>query len=120
MRHTLIVIAILLPLAATAARDPSDHGPYAVGFTRRTYTKPSETTGEPRALDTWIWYPALPGTGSADGAVLPDAPAARAMLPLVVFSHGSCGFPGQSPFLTETLASWGFVVAVPHHPGNTK
>ena len=36
-----------------------------------------------------------------------------------MFSHGSCGFPGQSPFLTETLASWGFVVAAPPHPGNT-
>jgi predicted dienelactone hydrolase len=119
MRHNLVVIVILLPLAAAAARDPSDHGPYAVGFTRRTYTKPSETTGQPRALDTYIWYPAVAGTGSPDGAVLPDAQVARRRSPLVVFSHGSCGFPGQSPFLTETLASWGFVVAAPPHPGNT-
>jgi predicted dienelactone hydrolase len=119
MRHNLVVIVILLPLAAAAARYPSDHGPYAVGFTRRTYTKPSETTGQPRALDTYIWYPAVAGTGSPDGAVLPDAQVARRRSPLVVFSHGSCGFPGQSPFLTETLASWGFVVAAPPHPGNT-
>jgi predicted dienelactone hydrolase len=119
MRHILLAIAILLPLAAFAARDPSKHGPYAVGFTRRTFTKLSETTGEPRALDTSIWYPADAAAGSAGGAVLQDAPVVRRKLPLVVFSHGSCGFPGQSPFLTETLASWGFVVAAPPHPGNT-
>ena len=119
MRHLLLAIAILFPLAAFAARDPSAHGPYAVGFTRRTYTKPSETTGQPRALDTYIWYPAVAGTGSPDGAILRDAQVARRRSPLVLFSHGSCGFQGQSPFLTETLASWGFVVAAPPHPGNT-
>src|SRR5262249_3350936 len=107
------------PLSAFATRDPSDHGPYAVGFTRRTYTKPSETTGQPRALDTAIWYPAVPGTGSPDGALLRDAQMARRRSPLVLFSHGSGGLPGPSPFLTETLASWGFVVAAPPHPGNT-
>ena len=26
--------------------------------------------------------------------------------------------PAQSPFYVETLASWGFVVAAPPHPGN--
>jgi predicted dienelactone hydrolase len=118
MRHAVLLLATL-PLAAFAAPDPSAHGPYAVGFTRRTFTKPSETTGEPRALDTYIWYPAVAGSGSADGAILSDAPMARRRSPLVMFSHGSCGFPGQSPFLTEALASWGFIVAAPPHPGNT-
>ena len=40
-------------------------------------------------------------------------------MPLVVFSHGSCGIPNQSQFLTAQLASHGFVVAAPPHPGNT-
>jgi predicted dienelactone hydrolase len=119
MCRVLLVLLMLLPPTVFAAPDPTGHGPYAVGFTRRTYTKPSETTGQPRALDTYIWYPAVGGAGSADGAVLRDAAPARRRSPLVMFSHGSCGFPGQSPFLTETLASWGFVVAAPPHPGNT-
>jgi len=114
-----VFLFVLLPVTAFAVSDPSRHGPYPVGFTRRTYTKPSETTGAPRALDTWIWYPAVAGTGSPDGSLRRDARVARRKLPLVVFSHGSCGYPGQSPFLTETLASWGFVVAAPPHPGNT-
>jgi predicted dienelactone hydrolase len=37
----------------------------------------------------------------------------------VLFSHGSCGTPLQSKFLTPLLASWGFVVVAPPHPGNT-
>ena len=94
MRHILLAIAILLAFAAFAAPDPSGHGPYAVGFTRRTYTKPSETTGQPRALDTYIWYPAVAGTGSPDGAILRNAQVARRRSPLVLFSHGSCGFQG--------------------------
>jgi hypothetical protein len=75
MRHTLVVIVILLPIAAAAARDPSDHGPHAVGFTRRTYTKPSETTGQPRALDTYIaCLPEFCGVGCEPGALsLADA-----------------------------------------------
>jgi predicted dienelactone hydrolase len=36
-----------------------------------------------------------------------------------MFSHGSCGYPGQSTFLTALLASQGFIVAAPPHPGNT-
>jgi dienelactone hydrolase len=36
-----------------------------------------------------------------------------------MFSHGSCGFPNQSTFLTARLASYGFVVVAPPHPGNT-
>ena len=36
-----------------------------------------------------------------------------------MFSHGSCGYPNQSTFLTALLASHGFVVVAPPHPGNT-
>jgi predicted dienelactone hydrolase len=38
--------------------------------------------------------------------------------PVLVFSHGSCGIPTQSLYLTTVLASYGFVVAAPPHPGN--
>jgi predicted dienelactone hydrolase len=36
-----------------------------------------------------------------------------------MFSHGSCGLPTQSTFLWPLLASRGYVVVAPPHPGNT-
>ena len=48
----------------------------------------------------------------------PDLPAAELVgqpFPLVLFSHGFCGFRQQSSFLTTAIASWGFVVAAPEH-----
>ena len=39
--------------------------------------------------------------------------------PLVVYSHGSGGLRFVSSFLTEVLASHGFVVIAPDHSGNT-
>ncbi|HJQ84443.1 MAG TPA: prolyl oligopeptidase family serine peptidase [Candidatus Binatia bacterium] len=76
-----------------------------------------------RPLDTTIWYPAAPGSSPIDpsyGAVL-NAPLdpSGGPYPLLMFSHGSCGYPEQSIFLTARLASYGFVVAAPPHPGNT-
>lgn len=78
---------------------------------------------QPRALQTSIWYPAAPGSGPinpASGGVV-DAPVdgSGAPYPILMFSHGSCGFPNQSTFLTARLASYGFVVVAPPHPGNT-
>jgi dienelactone hydrolase len=36
-----------------------------------------------------------------------------------MFSHGSCGYPLQSTFLLPLIASRGYVVVAPPHPGNT-
>lgn len=117
-----IAPALLLLLSVTAHAAVPElpaRGPYPVGFTQRTFTKASVTTGAPRVLDTLIWYPAVAGTGSAEGAILRDAEVAPKRHPLILFSHGSCGIPNQSPFYMEALASFGFVVAAPPHPGNT-
>ena len=48
-----------------------------------------------------IWYPAVPGTGTLERNinVLRDAAVLERRLPLVMFSHGACAFPEQSPFL---------------------
>ncbi len=40
-------------------------------------------------------------------------------LPIIMFSHGSGGMPYQSTYYTRHLASHGFVVVAPPHPGNT-
>ena len=120
MRRTLSITLSLLAipaLAAAAGPDFTQHGPHEVGRRIVQWTKASETTGAPRVLDTLIWYPAEAGTGSPD-VTTNDAPVAEGRWPVILFSHGSCGLPAQSPFYVETLASWGFIVAAPPHPGN--
>lgn len=76
-----------------------------------------------RVLDTSIWYPAPRGSGTNNPtyAAIVDAPLdpSRGPYPLLMFSHGSCGDPNQSIFFTALLASYGFIVAAPPHPGNT-
>src|SRR5690606_33792011 len=81
-------------------------------------------------LTVELWYPALPAPGAdpSDYGTLSltrnayrDAPADRRAVPfpLVAFSHGYGGVRYQSTFLTEHLASHGFVVVAPDHPHNT-
>ena len=50
----------------------------------------------------------------------PRAPAAGAKWPLVVFSHGSGAFRASYIYLTEFLASHGFVVMACDHTGNAR
>jgi predicted dienelactone hydrolase len=118
--HRLLVLAgVAFAAVAFAADDYTAPGPFPIGFTVVELTKNSVTTGEPRLLTTQVWYPAAAGTGTAQGPYLRDADVAKGRFPLVVFSHGSCGVPNQSPFLMEALASRGFILAAPPHPGNT-
>ncbi len=99
-------------------------GPYTPGVRVVTMTKPSAVTpSETRVLDTYVWYPAPAGGAPLDSALgaVVDAPldAAGGPYPVVMFSHGSCGYPNQSTFLWPLVASYGFVVVAPPHPGNT-
>jgi predicted dienelactone hydrolase len=71
-----------------------------------------------------IWYPAaeLARALAVDEqlrGVSGAPPAAGGPFPVVVFSHGADSSPVQSTFLTSHLASHGFVVAAPTHPGTT-
>jgi predicted dienelactone hydrolase len=110
---------------------PDAPGPYPVGVT----TISVESAG--RTLPVEVWYPAR-GGGSAAEYVLQigvlelarfQSPlSARrdgrldrrgAPYPVVVFSHGNGGLRLQSVYLTEYLATHGFVVAAPDHVGNT-
>ncbi len=100
-------------------RDPAARGPYSVGLTKMTFERPSNADGTPRKLETWIWYP-------ADGVAGDAAPATDALpatnggpFPIVIFSHGNGGQPQFQKYFTEHLASWGFIVAAPPHPGDT-
>ncbi len=129
----LILVFLSMSISIVHAQRPDApsyalRGPYAVG-TRDYVIQDNE-----RPLELTIWYPAenpdnlpeetvyLEGTLLAlDGNALRDAPPliGDSNYPLVLFSHGSGGFRLQSRFLTEHLASHGFVVVAPDHPGNT-
>jgi len=105
-------------------RSPTQPGPFGIGVRRITFTKDSASNpGTPRPLETVIWYPTQPGAGPVDpllgGVVGAPLSTDGGPWPLLMFSHGSCGTPTQSLFFTPFLATYGFVVAAPPHPGNT-
>lgn len=100
---------------------PGERGPWIAGTAEATFEGPAG------AMPVQVWYPAteagdglyryddfLEGTAREDA--VPDCAAAR---PVVVFSHGNGGLRYQSIFLTEHLASQGWVVVAPDHVGNT-
>jgi predicted dienelactone hydrolase len=109
---------------ASTCVDVRSNGPFAAGVRVVRFTKPSVVNpSQSRGLDTVVWYPAAAGAGPIDptyNAAL-DVPldGSGSPYPLLMFSHGSCGFPAQSTFLMPSLASHGFIVAAPPHPGNT-
>jgi predicted dienelactone hydrolase len=111
--------------ATASAFDPGAPGPYPVGVTEITFERKSTTTGEPRTLKTLIWYPAdesaktQPEEVTLHGVIDAKLTNDNLPLPIIMFSHGSGGLPWQSTFYTAHLASHGFVVVAPPHPGNT-
>lgn len=132
MRTASVLLAALLFLAGAAIAAPPAPdalGPYAVGRT----TFPVVDSDRVRSLLVDVWYPVDPGDAAGDPAfyelviigldsqnAIQDAPLSDAgPFPLVVFSHGNGGLRFQSLFLTEVLASHGFVVIAPDHSGNT-
>ena len=89
-----------------------------------------------RALTVDLWYPAAPSSGAqrevytaslpsqppaapatftVPGVAVRDAPAAGKGYPLVVVSHGYSNSPAAMTWLTENLASKGYVVAAIRH-----
>lgn len=117
MRGRRSALALVGGLAVLAAARTAA-GAFPVGTTTRTFTTTS-VSGAPRTLTTIVWYPAVRRTGTPDALGLRDATERRGRFPLIVFMHGTCGRPDEATYLTEGLASQGFVVAAPAHPGLT-
>lgn len=129
----LLLTALMLPWLPAASAQSSDtplfatRGPYPVGVREFVI----EDAGRPMAVT--VWYPALNLTGAPEetvylpdlfpiaGQAIADAPpdVAGGPYPLVIFSHGFGGFRYQSTYLTEHLASYGFVVMSADHPGSS-
>ncbi len=62
---------------------------------------------------------APPGFLDTESSGVQDAPFAEdGPFPVIVFSHGNGGIGVQSFFLTEYLASHGYIVVCPDHTGN--
>jgi dienelactone hydrolase len=109
---------------AGTCSDVRARGPWGAGATHIVFTKQSAVDPlEPRPLDTYIWYPTAVGAGPIDAATnaVLDAPLdpSGGPYPVVLFSHGSCGYSLQSSFLMPLIAARGYVVVSPPHPGNT-
>lgn len=131
------------------APDPGEWGPFPVGVKTFEFTDPEPPfSNEPRFLRTEIWYPTTDEYGDGpyevydlatdappelaevfatvhiDGLqtrIVRDAPlrTADGPYPLVFFSHGAYGVRFQSTYLTEKLASHGYIVVAPDHLENT-
>lgn len=108
---------------------PAAEASFGVGFRQMTVKDPAGK----RDLAVDVWYPTAKGTTgtAARYALLPTAyidskvaiadatMAAGAPYPLIVYSHGSGGQNFIASFLTEELASQGFVVVAANHTGDT-
>ncbi len=147
--HIALIIVVLFSLSVVFGQDSKPepvglrpdaptyalHGPFWVGT--REFTIPDKEGKRP--LPVTVWYPALNPTGaeesitytydpgpSLDPFTLPGKALDQALpdltkgpYPLVIFSHGNVGFRYFSSYLTEHLASYGFVVLAVDHTGNT-
>ena len=82
----------------------------------------SATDADGKAFAVGVWYPAQGGSSTPNGpnvmGAIQDAPVAGYGLPLVVISHGNGGGMTSHIDLAMALASAGYVVAAPMHPGD--
>lgn len=129
-RRVAIACCAMMSLAACVGgelswpADPTQRGPYAVGHA--SVEIPSPVGGKVAVL---LWYPAEAVGGDTGAAYAYRYGNAGCVLfgaaalddgephPVIVFAHGAGAIPDQSTFITEHLASHGFVVAAPRIPG---
>ena len=104
---------------------PEEWGPLQVGALTMEWT---DSRGKEMVAE--VWYPAVPDSSDVPEPYPPlglageafrrvDANTAYGPYPLVAFSHGYGGIRFQSIYLTEFLASHGFVVVSAQHRYNT-
>ncbi len=92
---------------------------HPVGF---QIVQASDADGKPFPIGIWYptqahpWHTTVTSAGLMD--VARDAPVSGRDLPLIVMSHGNGGGLGSHIDLALTLASAGYVVAAPTHPGD--
>jgi len=116
-----IALAVVVACAGTARAlpDPTADGPDLVGYVRTTFVRTGTVTPGERSMESVVWYPAEVAGEPQDGLGYADAWVRAGRHPVLVYSHGGCAYPEVSTFLTRGLASWGFIVIAPSHPGDT-
>lgn len=106
----------------------AQRGAFSVGVKTIQITDASRK----RTITAEVWYPTQSKDGSTAydaiigqtpakivGRAKRDAPPQSGKFPLIVASHGQPGTRYQFAYLSEHLASYGFVVANLDHPGST-
>jgi predicted dienelactone hydrolase len=105
--------------------EPDRWGPYGVGVETLEFV---DARGKELVVE--VWYPAVVEPGAVadpyeeiklalDAHREAPADLRGAPYPLLAFSHGFMAIRYQSAFLTEWLASHGYVIVAPDHPDNT-
>ena len=118
----LVTILVASPAAARclATTDLSQAGTHPVGFQTVTLVDTSRPTppngsypGAPsRTLVTQIWYPSAPGSSGVNAPV----DVAGGPYPIIVHGHALFDDRAGEAYLTQHLASHGYVVAAPDFP----
>jgi len=122
MRASLYILLTLLVSACggRATKESAVPAPTGVGIRSFVFND----SARKRELVTKVWYP-TPVTQGYKPAIIFDtgavenAPMPKEKHPVVFLSHGSGGYAETLSWLATTLASNGFVVIAPNHPGDT-
>ena len=112
MRWVLTIVVILLAIQVKAAESR-----HAIGVRQASFIDQSRTVkassgfagASERRLDVTIWYPAQKAGGET-------ALAVGGPWPLVIYSHGTNGYPGNNMHMVNDLVSHGYIVAAPAYP----
>lgn len=118
-RITRVLVAVAIVAAAGSTAAQSSPRPVPVGV-----QVAGVTDVDGKTFPVGVWYPAdvaptpPAGGGAGDLGAVQNAPVGGRALPLVVISHGNGGGMMGHIDLVLTLASAGYVVAAPNHPGD--
>jgi len=113
--------------SADSGQPDGSTGEIRVGYRESTLTYTPRGAQEERTLSVSLWYPTQDERGEFTAYqsifvrddVMGDAqPALAENAPLLIFSHGRCGFSQYSFFLTEHFARAGWLVAAADHTGD--
>ncbi|MES2317398.1 MAG: dienelactone hydrolase family protein [Pseudomonadota bacterium] len=119
LRRILIAIALLVVALVGAALFTALRSEHPVGF---QVIQTTDARGQPFAIGVWYpsdaqpWPTTIGGTGLM--SVAKNGPVKGRALPLVLISHGNGGSATAHVDLAMALASAGYIVAAPTHPGD--
>jgi predicted dienelactone hydrolase len=129
--HHIIVFSMLMLIGTISHAQRPDAPPYAERGSYAVGTIDVDLEDGNRTLEATVWYPADETTdaeatvtyplvlvASVQGIAVRDANIADGTFPVIVFSHGSGGSKVLGLWMTEHLASHGFIVIAMNHAGN--